>query len=116
MLLPAFTLKLVVSVRTVLRVFSFTLHEHSVIGSQFMSFTDVNRPSTRDQVSQFTEMHKHMFNFKHMNISIDISGTRLHLRIHFVEQQPEIVPCNANKVQTAVFLQVLSGTDLKINQ
>jgi len=57
-----------------------------------------------------------MFNFKHMNISIDISGTRLHLRIHFVEQQPEIVPCNANKVQTAVFLQVLSGTDLKINQ
>lgn len=55
-------------------------------------------------MSHFTEMHKHMFNFKHMNISIAINGTRLHLRIHFVEQQPEIVPCNANKVQTAIFL------------
>lgn len=55
-------------------------------------------------MSQFTKMLKHIFNFKNMNISIDINGTCLHLRIHFAGLKPEIVPCNANKVQTAIFL------------
>lgn len=84
--------------------------QHSVV-HWVVKFTICNqcciylvRPSIRDQLSPFTKTLKHMFNFKNMNNSIDINGTCLHLRIYFAGLEPEIVPYNANKAQTAIFL------------
>ena len=78
------------------RVIKFTICNQCSIG--------LDRPSIRAQLSLSTKMLKHMFNFKNMNNSIDINGISLHLRMYIAGLETEIVPCNANKVQTAIFL------------